>query len=235
MRKINKAIYLILERYHRLYGLRLATFAGGHGYGYGMFYTDAISPIGDKGWQVDYDDALGKKGKRQQKLSLVAYICDVGLPGWTNGRQAHLEGWQTRRTSEIVEWLEANLSLRQLFTVFADEINRWREQYSVEQSEKYLLTMNIAGLHCAESDSILYNHTALFSDYDSKASEKMKHIEYLLDISESFGNIWGSDVLLFATNGLALAKQQEIVDVWDMYKTGLNTQDILNEIRPLLQ
>jgi hypothetical protein len=235
MRKINKAIYLLLERYHRLYGLRLASFSGGHGYGYGMFYTSAVSPIGEKGWQFDYDDALGEKGKRQEKLSLVAYICDVGLPAWTNGRQAHLKDWRSRRTSDIVEWLEANLSLRQLFTVFAEEIDRWRGQYSVEQSEKYLLTMNLAGLHCAESDSILYNHIALFSDYDSNASQKIQNIEDRLEITRSFGDIWGSDALLFATNGLALAKQQEVVDVWDMYRAGLNAQGILNKIRPLTQ
>jgi 3'-phosphoadenosine 5'-phosphosulfate sulfotransferase len=36
-RKINKAIYLLIEKYHRLYGLEVYGFSGGHGPGYAGF------------------------------------------------------------------------------------------------------------------------------------------------------------------------------------------------------
>ena len=40
-RKINKAIYSLVEKYHRLFGLEVYGFSGGHGPGYAGFQLAA--------------------------------------------------------------------------------------------------------------------------------------------------------------------------------------------------
>ena len=233
VRKMNKAIYLILEKYHRLYGLKLMSFAGGHGYGYGMFYLDSVPPGTGGMIQTDYKDRLEEKRSNGKRVSLVFYLGEAGLPAWSNGCQAQLEDWQRCRTSTIIEWLEANLSLKDLFCVFREEVARWRTRYTVEQSEKYLLAMNLAGLHCADSDSILYNHYALFSEYDPDGQEKTSDIENRLNISNCFGDIWGSKDILFSTNGFALISFKDVIDTWEMYQVGMSSHAILEELNTL--
>ena len=218
-RQLNKAIYLLLERYHRTYGLKLYGFGGPHGYGYGLFYLDAVPP--------DPSVLSPYASHSDEELALVIYLCNLELPAFAHGEQLIFKGSKSPRTSAIVEWWNKHLSLSRLFYIFSDEIARWRSQYTVEQSEKYMLMINLAGLHCARSGQMLYKHDAVYSEYDIEYQTKTRRIVDQLQMHRSYGDIWGLKDIQFSSNGLALLNCNQVVDVWGMHISGIKSEKIL--------
>jgi len=228
IRKINKAVYLILEKYHSFYGLKLAGFSGGHGYGYGMFYLDAVKPVVNGLVDTNYE-SLNRS--RSQSLSLVFYLDNVGIPSWGNhNQQLGLKNWSRKRTFEIQKWLLKNLTLNDCFDTYSDDIKRWRSSYTVEDSEKYLLVMNIVGLYCERKKLCFSTLASSFSEYDSDAHRKKEHIANKLNIRDTFGSLWGDENLCFSTNGYALLNSTRLVDIWELYLSKKSPEQILDEL-----
>ena len=216
-RKIIKAVYLLLERYHRLYGLEAYLFSGPHGPGYVGFQIAA-----DRCWDADsahVDYPVDDQG-RSRFGPLTTYITGhVGIPAWSAGRQLALDNWEQRRTSEIVAWLEEHLALRPLFEQNADLIQRWRTAYTVEDSEQYLLMVNVAGLLAQAVDDFPRTPSQCLSDYDTDAPEKVSQQLRRLRLSHERGTVMGISGIMIGHNGMALVNDRPI-DIWQRRLAG---------------
>ena len=212
--KINKAIYLLLEKFHRLFGLEVYGFSGGHGPGYAGFQVAAKRCWFDSNPHVNYEPPFG--GGRQ---ILVTYFPHVGIPAWCAGEQLELAGWEHKRTGSIVAWLEKHLTHLELFDLYKSEIDQWRSHYTVEQSEKYLLMFNLAGLLSARDGSFPRTPGQLFHDMDSKGHSKAEEIASGLRVKDRHIDAFGIFGCMIGRNGFALVGD-EVVDVWAMRTQG---------------
>jgi len=222
-RRIFKAIYLILEKYHRLYGLEIYFFTGGHGPGYAGFQVAAARCFDDQNGDANYQEA-----SIPGRTSFVTYLSDFGIPSWssTSGDQTQGNPEKLPRTSDVVKWLESHLTLNSLFDHYEDEVSRWRSSYTVEQSEKYLLMVRLAGLLAREKGDFPRAPGQCFSDYDSKYHEKVANVQRLLGGISGRHQIMGTEKAQVGSNGLALVNGNELVNVWDLYLLGRSPEDI---------
>ena len=227
-RRIFKAIYLILEKYHRLYGLEVYFFTGGHGPGYVGFQVAAARCFDDKNGDANYEQA-----NISSRMSLVTYLPYFGIPSWSSvsGEQVKGNPKELRRTKEVVKWLESHLTLGSLFAHYEDEIARWRQSYTVEQSEKYLLMIRVAGLLVGGTGDFPRAPPQCFSDYDSTSPQRVRDIERQLDGLCSRHQIMGRKEIFFGSNGLALIDENEIVDVWVRTTKGETAESIVSDFR----
>jgi hypothetical protein len=229
-RRINKAIYLILEKYHRIYGLKLVGFSGGHGYGYGMFYIDAIKPMEHNSLDTDYECI-----KVDRTFSLVIYLTSVGIPEWSGRSSTKFNLTDATRTQEIVDWLLENLTIDHLLKSTTVELQRWRSNYSVERAEKYLLMMNLVGIYQAKKGLPYTTLEANFSDYDFSWPEKVATIRTKLFAEDQNSVVWGANNIYFSENGLALINRVDIVDYWEMHLSGMTADEILDVLEQKLK
>lgn len=139
-RKISKAIYLLVEKYHQLSGLEVYGFNSGHGPGYAGFQIAA-----NRCWEQGKATPNYGASLEDSRLVLVTFFTNVGIPAWCAGEQVELEGWERQRTRTIVNWLDKHLSLLALFDLYKSDIASWRSQYTIEESEKYLLMQTWLG------------------------------------------------------------------------------------------
>ncbi len=170
-RKISKAIYLLLEKYHRLFGLEVYGFSGGNGPGYAGFQVAA-----NRCWErgrpyLNYETPFG-----DGRQVLVTYFSSVGIPAWCSGEQLELPGWEQQRTSSIMSWLKQNLTLLELFDLYKSDIASWHAPYTVEESAKYLLMVNLAGLVSARQGDFPGTAEQLYHSMDPKGVEKAEQI-----------------------------------------------------------
>jgi hypothetical protein len=222
-RKLNKAIFLLIENYHRLYGLEAYLFSGGHGPGYVGFQIAANRCWDDRHNQPNYG--------MDTRMRLVTYICGpLALPAWANqNKQLECPGWERLRTLQIVDWLEENLTVQELFQDNLELIQRWQAEYTVEQSEKYLLMINLAGILAARLNDFPRTPSQCFSEYDPDAGEKVTNLLRLLEISHEQNNVMGTPDIQVARNGMAVANNQ-VVDVWALLVNGLSVPAIADEL-----
>jgi hypothetical protein len=96
-RKISKAIYSLIEKYHRLFGLEVYGFSGGHGPGYAGFQVAANRCWAQGRPHLNYQAPFG-----DGRQVLVTYFSNVGIPAWCAGEQLGLDGWERQRTSSIM-------------------------------------------------------------------------------------------------------------------------------------
>ena len=224
-RKISKAIYLLLEKYHRLYGLEIYLFSGGHGSGYVGFQIAANPCCTHNQIFANYH-----KGDSQESYGpLVTYLCgSVGIPAWTNhGEQLTFDNWQDKRTTCIVEWLEEHLAFQKLFDENASKIAKWRTVYTVAESEKYLLMVNLAGLLAMRLGGYLKAPSQCLSDYDHSSGEIVQKQLSLLGLQTQNGTVMGQDSILIARNGRALIGTQ-VVDVWEPFTQGKSPLELVD-------
>ncbi|RLA51944.1 MAG: hypothetical protein DRR42_08875, partial [Gammaproteobacteria bacterium] len=227
-RRIFKAIYLILEKYHRLYGLEAYFFTGGHGPGYVGFQIASARCFDDQNGDANYEQA-----NIPGRTSLVTYLTDFGVPAWSSVSGEQIEGNPEKlsRTSDVVKWLESHLTLDSLFAHYEDEISRWRKSYTVEQSEKYLLMIRIAGLLVRSTGDFPRAPPQCFSDYDSSTSARVESIERKLGGLSSRHQIMGAKKVFIGSNGLALVSEEEIVDLWSRYLKGETPEQIVHSLK----
>jgi hypothetical protein len=151
LRQINKAIFQIIEKYHRLYGLEFHPFSHSS---FGPIYW-GVQIAAKRTWSINNkqvnDNELGQR--EENGYSLISYLHYVFIPSWAANKyldaesgQPSLETISATRTVAIVEWLEQHMQLDNYLTRYQSEISRWRSSYSVEDAEKYILMMNLAGL-----------------------------------------------------------------------------------------
>lgn len=138
-RKINKAVFLLLQKYHRAFGLAVLSWSRPTGHSYHFFYSLAVRD--DNGNPAHALDPLGP-------YSLSIYQSMVALPIGSADQQPEHPEWRQRelRASELVQWYESQLTLNEFFSDHAESIRWWRRAYHVSQSEPYLLTRNVLGL-----------------------------------------------------------------------------------------
>ncbi|GAA5193060.1 hypothetical protein [Ferrimonas gelatinilytica] len=222
-RKIFKAIYLLLEKYHRLYGLEVYLFSGGHGAGYAGFQVAA-----NRCWDTHHND-LNYGAISGRPLPLVAYLPHVGIPSWAAGRQLEMVGWETARTLAILDWHERNLALASLFRDNAAAIARWRADYSVEQSEQYLLMINLAGLLAAKASDFPRLPSQCLSEYDPTAVDQVRTQLARLGLESEHHGVMGIPGCMVTRHGKALVGE-EVVDVWQRRLNGDTPQQIADAL-----
>jgi len=230
-RKIVKAIYLLLEKYHRIYGLEVYSFShGSFGPGYFGFQIAAHRCW----WGKDLRNAnyQARHGSKGMYGPLVGYWYMASIPSWAAGDQLSLRNWEKLRTTEIVAWFEESLGLRSLFAENARAIAEWRSRYSVEESEKYLLMMNLAGLLASQNGAFPVTPTQTFSEYDPDAKAKAAAIlrKLGLSIEEEPGRVFGLDKTFIARNGMALAGDT-VFDLWEAHLAGASHDELLKRLR----
>ena len=235
MRQINKAIYIVIERYHRLYGLELYLFShGSFGPGYWGFQIASHRTWDNRSREVN---DCNRGGQQRNGYVLVGYQDKVSIPNWAiasstdaSGNQPTLDVTSTTRTENIVEWLEQNMQLRNYFLTYETEIHNWRHSYSVEQSEKYILMINIAGLASQHIEKPLRTPRQVYDlpyggDYQ-KQEATIDKIHRALCVKDGWIEIIGFEHHWFSRNGLALINDRT-VDIWKDYVSGLLPSQIL--------
>lgn len=226
--KIFKAIYLLLDKYHRLYGLEIYLFSGGHGPGYCGFQIAASPCYGEFGDQLNYSKTGVSDGPYG---ALVTYVTGTaGIPAWANrGQQVELKGWQQWRTQTLVAWFEANMGFKALLGDHEEMIRRWRLVYTVEQSEKYLLMVNLAGLLARHLDEFPRLPSQCLSGYESDSLALLNEQLRRLGISSEHEGVMGVPGIMVARNGRAIAGQQD-ADFWEWYVSGLSAPEIVERL-----
>jgi hypothetical protein len=225
--KIIKAIYLLVEKHHRLYGLEVYLFSGGHGAGYVGFQV-AGKKCAEPGEPTQINYGYMHPECTGDYLSLVTYLCGpVRLCDWSTSSPTSMDGWEKKRTAEIAAWLEENLTLSALYERYSVEISRWRELYTVCQSEQYLLMLNVAGLISARSKEMLRIPSQCF-DYDQQGPEKATKMLRDLGVVGMNDAIGFADCMI-GRNGRALIDGQ-LYDLWAKRLEGLSVSEIADWI-----
>jgi hypothetical protein len=225
-RKISKVIYLLIEKYHRLFGLEVYGFSGGHGPGYAGFQV-----AGRRCWKTGKaEPGYGKLLNKDSRLVLVTYFTSVGIPAWCAGNQLELEDWGRQRTSTIVDWLEKHLTLLELFDLYKSDIARWRARYTVEESEKYLLMVNLAGLISARFGGFPRTPEQLFHGMDPEGIEKAEMIISRLGVSDGTTDAFGVPGCVIGRNGQALVEGDSLVDIWKWHVDGAHVEEMAEEL-----
>lgn len=228
-RKISKAVYLLLEKYHRLFGLEAFLFSGPHGPGYVGFQVAA-----NRCWDADNSNAnYSVAGPDEGRYGpLVTYLTHVGIPEWAAGHQLEMPDWTAARTEAIEGWLTQNLRLHALFDENADVIGRWRQKYTVEDSEKYLLMYNLAGLLAMRGGDMPRSPSQCLSDYDTKAPDVVQHQLRMLNLTTERGTVMGVSGIMIARNGKALV-EETLIDVWQRRTAGESVIQIADSLLAL--
>ena len=86
-RKIYKAIYLILRKYHALYGLEIFVFSGGHGAGYVSFQL-ACDRIRDAD---RLETHYPSPPLRQPTAFVTFYLTHFGIPAWATANNEQVD------------------------------------------------------------------------------------------------------------------------------------------------
>lgn len=230
LRTVAKASFLLLQRYHRLYGLKVVGWMKQPGNAYISFYLDASVPS---------EGGLDLPDMNDERLVLTCYQDHVGIPAWSAGDQLELKSGSRARTGVVLAWLEEQLTLQALFDRNSSEIATWRARYTVDKSERYLLAWQLAGLLAARTGSYIAPPEAYFSDYDSEFSNKVQaYCSHFSPCSPLYG--------IFALNGFGISARAEArvadrenLDAWAMYCDGLAVESIadilLSKLKELQQ
>ena len=226
--KLFKAIYLLLDRYHRLYGLEIYLFSGGHGPGCCGLQIAAAPCYGAFESQLNYS----KTGFSDSPYGpLVTYITGTaGIPAWANrGEQLEVEGWQHWRTQNLLAWLESNLGIQALIRDHKESIDRWRAGYSVELSEKYLLMVNLAGLLARHFPDFPRLPSQCLSGYEANFPELLDESLRRLGIASEHDGVMGVPGIMVVRNGMAIAGGHE-ASVWEWYTSGMSAPEIVERL-----
>lgn len=221
VRKIYKALYLILESYHRALGLAVMAWSKAPGNCYYSFYSLAVRD--SEGRPRHLPEVYGR-------YSLTIYQHKPGLPGWGAGDQIEHAEWRQRelRSDELVNWYLGHLTLSRFFAEHASEIARWRQTYTVALSEPFLYSWNILGLCAAHLN--LRIGTFGRSDDGWGLSEVEKQAADALSVPWPEEAIQVCGELAFCTDGRVLLPNGQIIHVWQEHLHGRETADIVNAL-----
>ncbi|PFG54329.1 hypothetical protein ATG98_3550 [Marinobacter sp. LV10R520-4] len=139
--------------------------------------------------------------------------------GAQGGGQLELAGWEQKRTNSIVAWLEKHLTHLELCDLYKSEIDQWRSLYTVEQSEKYLLMFNLAGLLSSRIGDFPRTPGQLFHNMDPEGCSKAEDIASRLRLKDQYIDAFGISGCMIGRNGFALVGD-EVVGVWAMRTQG---------------
>lgn len=226
-RKIYKAIYLILRKYHALYGLEIFVFSGGHGAGYVSFQLAC-----DRICDADRLETHYPSPPLRQPTAFVTYLTHFGIPAWAtaNNEQVDMPPAQLPRTDNVVDWLESHFDFLALFEAYRNPITSWRRQYTVEASEQYLLMVQLAGLITKAKGRYPCAPGQCFSDYDPGTPDRVQAIEGALGGLSGRHQILGFKECLIGSNGKALLNESQVIDVWEPFTQGQSSEQIATNL-----
>lgn len=232
-RRIAKAIYSLIDKFHRLYGLEIYLFShGGFGHGYWGFQVAAHRTFDQR--QKIPNDGDDKYGRRN--YSLVSYQHMVSIPSWAyhdqSSSQPEFQLKNATRTVEIEKWLYTTMNLSEYFAIHKDKIDRWRKQASLESAEKYVLFVQLAGLLAQHFEQPYLTPIQRYDlpyggDYDAQ-QQALNNIYGRLGAKDRVLDVLGFKNNWVCRNGMALFGD-EAVDVWDLYLNGMSPAEILNK------
>ena len=219
-RKISKAVYLLLQRYHRTHGLRVEPWNKQPGNHYFSFFCDAVRhPDAEPQHLAEIDGSY----------CLTVYQDHIGIPAWANGGN-QMEHPDSRlrelRASELVDWYEAHLSLDAFLRDHEGAIRPWRRTYHVDESERYLLTWNVLGLYsslraatcfgwgCCECWSRRQGEAGLEAFPTARPRESLMYCEGLV----------------FCTDGRILTPDGGVIDLWERRLRGEDAMVLAKEL-----
>ena len=219
--KIPKVVYLLLEKYHRTFGLGVVGWSKQPANHYFSFYCLGVRD--ENGRPLQLPDSSGG-------MSLTIYQDSIGLPEWGAGRQwAHPEAEKRElRTGELLEWYEERLDLRRFFEEHSQQIRAWRHAYHVSQSEPYLLTWNVLGLFTAKTASLIYTHAR--SEYYGGVTDSEKIAVAELGVAEPWESVHFCNDLAFSTAGRVRLPDGEQVHIWEKRLRGQSAEAIAAEL-----
>ena len=118
-RKIPKAVYMLLRKYHSLFGLAVLPWSKTPGNHYFKFFSLAmVDPFTKQCGEVE------TPGFRSN-----IYQDSIGMPAWDQaGRQIEHPYWTKKevRTDSLVAWYEEQLNLASYFREHETAIEQWR-------------------------------------------------------------------------------------------------------------
>ena len=222
-RKINKAVFLLLQKYHRTHGLSVLFGAKQPGNDYIFFYSKAVrNRDNTPKYVIDMDS----------QYCLTTYQEYLAIPGWSKEGKVYHEDFDKRElhTNEIVEWYERQLTIRSFLDDYQNEIDLWRDTYHVSESEPYLFTWNVLGLFSSRLDCRILS-PRLHEKWDE---DDLKHNnKLLLEIGCTYPkeNLNFCDSYVFISDGRVFHKEnQSIAWIWKDYLRGKSVERIVDDL-----
>lgn len=224
-RKVNKAVYLLLEQYHRRYGLAVVGIGRPVGTMHFSFYSLALR--GDDGSPL----FLPEYSKR---YFLTIYQGGVGLP-LREGDDHLLHPEQDRRglrSTEMLSWFESHLSFRKFFEDHADRIRDWRRTYHVAESESLLLTWQVMG-HVSSRLDLGIETNGRYDSYGNTPSLDAALQSPILRRPKETVHLCGN--LTFIDDGAVYFPSGRRMDFWTASEQGRSSLDIAGDIVSMLE
>lgn len=219
--KINKAVFLLLEKYHRSHGLIVLGWSKPPGNNYYSFCS--LAACDDLGHPLHVAELY-------RGFNLTTYQDRIGIPAWSAGDQVEHPHWTKRelRSTEITEWYERNLGVSHLFNILDDRIDWWRRTYHVSESEPYLLMWNVMGLFASALGGVVQTYER--SENCSGIPKSDKHSVEAPACPSPFESVHFCEKLAFCTNGKVLLPNGSRIDLWQKYLQGQRPGDIAGEL-----
>jgi len=207
--KIPKVVYLLLQKYHRIYGLGVIGWFKQPGSHYFSFFSQAVYE--GRGRPKHLPELWGR-------YKLTLYQDHLGMPARGNdsvqAQHPHLHDRELR-SKDMVQWIEEHLTLPQFFRDYSAEIDRWRRKCTVEQSERYLLTWNVMGLYAKAKKGMIY---VAGSDPNYGMSDQKRKAASALGIQNPQIDLHVCRSLVFGSNAKVYLPDGNVVDFWEDYK-----------------
>lgn len=212
-RRIIKSVFLFLERFHRLYGLKVIAWSKQPGNHYFTFFLDCQRE--NPGINI----STGGTGR----VVLTVYQDSVGIPAWSAGDQLEMPGWKSARTTKIFDWLSERLTLGDLMRRNLTDISDWRSHYTVGESESYLLAVQVTGHLIARTGGYLrtcgrFPKNEPFPTW-LRAMSPDGSMEYLV-----------TKYVAVSVDGVAWLPSGERIDIWELFTAGQTAKDIADGV-----
>ena len=228
MRQFNKALYLLIEKYHRLYGLEFFFFSRSGGPGHWGFQLAC-----NRTWCARQRIIFPKDYPRAIQFATCGYVGKVEVAPWSvpdgyvySPDEVRLEHSQNVRTSEVVAWFEEHMQLRKLFEHYSSELERWRGNYSVEDAEKYILMTQLMGLISQLRDTVpntpIQEHGLPYACDDKKIDE----IHRTLGVRDGSIDVVGVKDFWITRDAKGLVNGQ-LIDFWKLYLEGMAVEQMI--------
>ncbi len=148
-RKINKVVFLLLERYHESHGFGCFPWIR-EGTSTPYYTFHCIPVLGREGRSVHPADAT-------YRASLTIYQDHAGLPAWDADEQLWHPEWEARElgSDEMLDWYEEHMGFQEYAAHHADVTTEWRDGYAAGAAGRHLLTWQVMGMVSSALGAVL--------------------------------------------------------------------------------
>ncbi len=143
--------------------------------------------------------------------------------------------WSGRevRTWEIVGWLEHHLGHHALFGDHEEALRRWRERYTVGQSERYLLAWNVLGLLSAMPPNLVGGGIATSARFDTFDYQLDEDAVHLFDLKYPEENVHYCRGIAVSSDARAYVPGHGVRDLWSERLQGTPVLQIVDSLLAL--